>query len=229
MSRRLQLAACLLALGLCAVAALPAEAQNRPPKNRQQPQQQPHQQRQPQPQQQRQQQPQQPHRDAGRNANPNRPPASTESVAPNTNRPPERARNQQNRPPSAYTPPPRNFNNLNPQEKQRTLENNKDFEKRTPAEKERIRIAQQNWAQLTPEQKNHIKNDVMPKWRQLPVNRQRAIGSRLNVLQNMPESARNQHLNDPNFTRDMSEEDKAMLRDLSHLHVGGAPDAPPNE
>jgi hypothetical protein len=26
----------------------------------------------------------------------------------------------------------------------------------------------------------------------------------------------------------MSEEDKATLRDLSHLHVGGAPD-PPNE
>jgi len=24
----------------------------------------------------------------------------------------------------------------------------------------------------------------------------------------------------------MSEEDKAMLRDLSHLHVGGPPDAP---
>src|SRR2546430_2754086 len=43
-----------------------------------------------------------------------------------------------------------------------------------------------------------------------------------------PESARNQHLNDPNFTRGMSEEDKSMLRDLSHLHVGGAPE-PPNE
>jgi hypothetical protein len=223
MSRRLQLAACLLALGLCAVAALPAEAQNRPPKNRQQPQPRPQQH-----QQQPQQQPQ-PRRDAGRNANPNRPPASSEPVAPKTNRPPERARNQQNRPPSAYTPPPRNFNNLNPQEKQRALENNKDFEKRTPAEKERIRRAQQNWALLTPEQKNHIKNDVIPKWRQLPANRQRAIGSRLNVLQNMPESARNQHLSDPNFTRGMSEEDKAMLRDLSHLHVGGAPDAPPNE
>jgi hypothetical protein len=44
----------------------------------------------------------------------------------------------------------------------------------------------------------------------------------------MPESARNQHLADPNFTRGMSEEDKSMLRELSHLHVGGAPE-PPNE
>src|SRR5437660_555228 len=51
-----------------------------------------------------------------------------------------------------------------------------------------------------------------------------AIKSRLNVLQNMPESARNQHLSDANFTRGMSEEDKALLRDLSHMHVG-APDS----
>ena len=35
-------------------------------------------------------------------------------------------------------------------------------------------------------------------------------------------------LNDPNFTRGMSEEDKGTLHDLSHLHVGGAPE-PPNE
>jgi hypothetical protein len=36
-------------------------------------------------------------------------------------------------------------------------------------------------------------------------------------------------LNDPDFTRGMSEEDKATLHDLSHLHVGGAPDPPSNE
>ena len=88
--------------------------------------------------------------------------------------------------------------------------------------------AAQNWNRLTPEQRNHIKNDVAPKWQQLPPDRQRAIRSRLNVLKNMPESARNQHLNDPNFTRGMSDDDKAMLRELSHMHVGGAPE-PPSE
>jgi len=82
---------------------------------------------------------------------------------------------------------------------------------------------------LTPQQRDHIKNDVAPKWRQLPPDRQRAIRSRLNVLKNMPESARNQHLSDPNFTRGMNEDDKAMLRDLSHLHVGGGPDPEPHE
>ena len=83
------------------------------------------------------------------------------------------------------------------------------------------------WNRLTPEQQNHIKNVVIPKWNQLPPNRQKAIRQRLGVLQNMPESAKNQHLSDPNFTRGMSEDDKAMLRDLSHMHVG-APD-PPSE
>ena len=83
-----------------------------------------------------------------------------------------------------------------------------------------------NWNRLTPEQQKHVKNDVMPRWRQLPPQRQKAIQQRLGVLRNMPESARNQHLDDPNFTRGMNEEDKTMLRDLGHLHVGGAPETP---
>jgi hypothetical protein len=82
------------------------------------------------------------------------------------------------------------------------------------------------WARMTPEQKEHIKNDVLPTWRQMPQDRRQAIQQRLRVLQNMPESARNQRLNDPRFTEGMSDEDRATLRDLSHLHVGGAPDPP---
>jgi hypothetical protein len=60
----------------------------------------------------------------------------------------------------------------------------------------------------------------------MPPERRQAIQQRLRVLQNMPESARNRRLNDPNFTRGMNDEDLATLRDLSHLHVGGAPDPP---
>jgi hypothetical protein len=81
---------------------------------------------------------------------------------------------------------------------------------------------------MTPYQRDHVRNEVLPKWKQMAPERRQAIQQRLRVLQNMPESARNQRLNDPNFTRGMSEEDRATLRDLSHLHVGGAPD-PPNE
>ena len=216
MNKGLQFASCLLLLGLGAAFALPGEAQNRPPKNRPEQKQQPRQER--------------PlERSSARgDAHPNRPPAARESVVPNTHRPPERARNQENRPPSAAAQPPRTFNSLNPQEKQRTLDNYRNYQKLPPGQKLQMQEATQNWNRLTPEQKSHIKNDVMPRWQQLSPQRQRAIQQRLGVLKNMPESARNQHLADPNFTRGMSEEDKSMLRELSHLHVGGAPE-PPNE
>jgi len=155
--------------------------------------------------------------DAERNAN--RPPQgqvdrANPGTRPNTNA---------NRPPNAYTPPP--ARTLTPQERQK---NEQQFKKLPPQRQQEIRDGEKNWRRLTPDQQAHIKNDVMPKWKQLSPQRQKAIHQRLGVLQNMPESARNQHLNDPNFTKGMNEEDKAMLRDLSHLHVGGAPE-PPNE
>src|SRR5262249_1233124 len=217
MNKGFKFASWLFALGLSAVVMLPLEAQNRPPKN------------QPHPRQEQRQQQRQERREERRNNNPNRPPASSQSVAPHINRPPERARNQQNlnRPPA--NPQPRNFNSLNPQEKQRALDNYRNYQKLNPGQKQQVQEAARNWNRLTPDQKSHIKNDVLPRWQQLPPQRQRAIQQRLGVLKNMPESARNQHLADPNFTRGMSEEDKSMLNDLSHLHVGGAPDAPPNE
>jgi hypothetical protein len=95
-----------------------------------------------------------------------------------------------------------------------------------PAQRQEMQQRVETWNRLTPEQKTHIRNDVLPRWRQMPQDRRQAIRQRLRVLQNMPEFARNQRLNDPEFTRGMNEEDKATLRDLSHLHVGGAPDPP---
>jgi hypothetical protein len=140
-----------------------------------------------------------------------------------------RPNNNANRPPSAYAPPPKKeFNNLSALERQKVLENNRRLQSLPPAQRQELQERAQVWNKLTPEQRQHIRNDVLPKWQQMPPDRKRAIQQRLGVLKNMPESARNQHLNDPNFTRGMSQEDQATLRDLSHLHVGGAPD-PPNE
>ncbi len=252
MKRKLQFAGWLMALGMGAALVVPCFAQgprangtqnrqeNRPPKEqRPPPRQQPSREQQPrqQPRQEQRQQQRQQQQDARRaqserqNSGANRPPNT------NTHRPPApdpshagmaaRSNNNLSQPPSAYTPAPKRFDSLPRQEQQKILQNNKSFEKLPPAQKQQMREAAANWSRLTPEQRNHIQSNVLPQWKQLPPNRQRAIQQRLGVLQNMPESARNQHLNDPNFTRGMSEEDKAMLRDLSHLHVG-APD-PPNE
>jgi hypothetical protein len=133
---------------------------------------------------------------------------------------------------------------LSPQQREQVMKNSPAFQKMPPDQQNRIRnmfnqwdgkTPQQKadqrereavWRNMTPEQRQHIKNDVLPAWKQLSADRQNAISNRLRVLQNMPESARNQRLNDPNFTKGMNEEDKATLHDLSHLHVGGPPDAP---
>jgi hypothetical protein len=137
-----------------------------------------------------------------------------------------------NRPPAAQNqtrpgPDVRDrFRNMTPQERQRLAQNEQRLRNLPPVQQEQLKQRAQVWQKMTPEQRDHIRNDVLPKWKQMPPPRKQAIQQRLRVLQNMPESARNQRLNDPNFTRGMSEEDQGTLRDLSHLHVGGAPEAP---
>ena len=222
-----------MALGMCAATAAPGFAQrpsanwaqnrqnDKPPKP---PKQQEKQQR-PQPRQPQGQAQNRAQAERHPNGNSNRPPASNSNHAGTEARP----NNNSNRPPSAYTPPPRrDFNNLNPQEKRKVLEDNKRLQNLPPAQRQELQERAHIWNQMTQPQRDHIKNDVLPKWRQMPPERKQAIQQRLRRLRNMPESARNQRLNDPEFTRGMSEEDKATLHDLSHLHVGGAPD-PPNE
>lgn len=144
--------------------------------------------------------------------NPNRPPSSQYSRGPESNY--GGYREQQNR--------------LSPEDRQRVIQNQQRFRQLSPQQQQDMRERGRVWQQMTPQQRDHIKNEVLPAWRNLPPQRQKAIEQRLGVLQNMPESARNRHLNDPYFTRGMSDEDRSTLRDLSHLHVGGAPD-PPND
>lgn len=223
----------LIALGLSMGVVLQFAAQNR---NQNKP---PQQQRQPPKQERR--QPQGARRSQSRRPNAERPRSSVTPIRPtemNTlkgaNRPPnvrgesdQRPNFNPNRPPTATSrrATPRRFQDLSPEEKRRVLQNQERFNRLSPQKQQEMREAAKNWARLTSEQQNHIKNDLLPVWKQLSQARRNAIKNRLGVLQNMPESARNQHLNDPNFTRGMSEEDKALLRDLSHMHMG-APDSP---
>ena len=239
MKRRIQFVKWLLAAASIALLTLPCAAQkreNRPPQPQRQQQPKPPRQERPQPRQEnRRAQNSRPNNDRLRNnAAPNREPENRQPDSMSMiggNRPPN-ARHESaqpnfnpNRPPNAgnsQAKPPR-FQDLSPKERQ----NYEKFNRMSPQRQQEIREAARNWGKLTSEQQNHIRNDVYPKWQQMSPQRQKAIRQRLGVLQNMPESARNQHLNDANFTRGMSEEDKAMLRDLNHMHVG-APD-PPNE
>lgn len=123
----------------------------------------------------------------------------------------------------------RAFQNLAPEQQNRIRNQFSQWDRMTPQQKADLREKENTWRNLTPEQRQHIKDDVLPQWKQMPWGRQQVIQQKLGVLQNMPESARNQRLADPNFTRGMSDNDKSMLHDLSHLHVGGAPDPPGND
>jgi hypothetical protein len=223
MKLRLQFGAYLLGLAISAGLAMPCGAQqrprnnDRPPRQQPQPRQEQHQQRRQEPRPDRAASTPQPRGERAytpppRNPARNNPPAAA-----------ARSFGGGNRPPNTSVRP----RDLSPEERQRLQQNQRRFEQLTPQQKDDMRRRAEVWQRMTSGQQAHVKNDVLPRWKQMPQDRQRAIQHRLAVLQNMPESARNQHLNDPNFTRGMSEEDKATLRDLSHLHVGGAPDPPP--
>ncbi len=118
------------------------------------------------------------------------------------------------------------FQRMPPEQQNKIRQQFNQWDRMTPQQRADQTAKEGVWERMTPEQRDHIKNDVLPTWRQMSPDRRQAIQQRLRVLQNMPESARNQRLNDPRFTEGMSDEDKSTLRDLSHLHVGGAPDPP---
>lgn len=119
----------------------------------------------------------------------------------------------------------RAFQNLSPEKQARIRQQFNQWDRMTPSQQADLRQKERIWQNLTPGQREHIKNDILPEWRQMPWDRQQIIKQKLGILQNMPEYARNQRLNDPSFTRGMSDQERSMLDDLSHMHVG-APDNP---
>jgi hypothetical protein len=119
------------------------------------------------------------------------------------------------------------FQNLSPDKQNKIRQQFNQWDRMTPAQRADLREKEDTWRSLTPQQRDHIKNEVLPRMKQMPWDRQQMIRQKLGVLKNMPESARNQRLNDPNFTRGMSEEEKSTLMDLSHMHVGSAAEPPP--
>jgi hypothetical protein len=120
----------------------------------------------------------------------------------------------------------RAFQNLSPEKQNKIRQQFSQWDRMSPQQQDSLRQNENIWRGLSPEQQQHIKNDVLPRWRQMPWDRQQMLKQKLGVLQNMPESARNQRLNDPNFTSGMNEDEKSMLHDLSHTHLGGISDSP---
>ena len=96
----------------------------------------------------------------------------------------------------------------------------------TPDQQQALRDRQRVWEQMTPEQQTNVRQSLLPRWQQMPLVRRQAILQRLHSLRNMSEGERQAKLNDPAFVEGLSTEDREMLGQLAHLHVGMAPDAP---
>lgn len=96
----------------------------------------------------------------------------------------------------------------------------------TPAQQQELRERQHVWEMLTPEQQRYVRQSLLPRWQQLAPDRRQAILQRLHSLRDLSEPDRQAKLNDPAFIEGLNPEDREMLGQLAHLHVGMAPDSP---
>jgi hypothetical protein len=118
------------------------------------------------------------------------------------------------------------FNNLPPQQQAQIRQRLEAWNRLNPEQQQALRDRQQVWEQMTPGQRAYVQQSLFPRWKQLPGPRRQAILQRLHSLRDMSEADRQARLNDPAFTEGLSSEDREMLGQLAHLHVGMAPDAP---
>ena len=118
------------------------------------------------------------------------------------------------------------FLNLPPEEQARIRQRLEAWNRLTPEQQQALRDRQSVWEQMTPEQQSNVRQLLLPRWQQMPPVRRQAILQRLHSLRNMSEADRQAKLNDPAFVEGLNPEDREMLGQLAHLHVGMAPDSP---
>jgi uncharacterized protein DUF3106 len=157
---------------------------------------------------------------------------------PNANRPGGNPGNMRNLPPKVFErlqdmPPDRQekffqnnqrFRNLPPDQQARIRQRLQAWNQLTSGQQQEFRERQRVWEQMTPEQRREVQQTLLPRWQQLPPPRRQAIMQRLHQLRDLSESDRQARLSDPSFAGGLNLEDREMLGQLAHLHVGMAPD-----
>ena len=118
------------------------------------------------------------------------------------------------------------FNSLPPEQQAQIRQRLQAWNRLTPQQQQALRDRQRVWEQMTPEQRRYVQQSLFPRWQQLPPGRRQAILQRLHSLRDMSEPDRQAKLNDPAFVEGLIPEDREMLGQLAHLHVGMAPDTP---
>ena len=118
------------------------------------------------------------------------------------------------------------FNSLPPEQQAEIKRRLEAWNRLTPEQKQALRDRQRVWEQMTPEQRKYVQQSLFPRWQQMPPERRQAILQRLHSLRDLSEPEREAKLNDPAFVGGLSPEDREMLSQLAHLHVGMAAEAP---
>jgi hypothetical protein len=118
------------------------------------------------------------------------------------------------------------FQSLPPQQQAQIRQRLQAWNRLTPGQQQNLRERQQIWEQMTPAQRGYVQQSLLPRWEQLAPPRRQAILQRLHSLRDMSEPERQAKLNDPGFTEGLDPDDREMLGQLAHLHVGMAPDVP---
>ena len=116
------------------------------------------------------------------------------------------------------------FRNLPPEQQARIRQRLEAWNKLTPAQQQEFRERQRIWEQMTPDQRRDIQQRLLPRWQQVPPARRQAIMQRLHQLRDLSGPERQARLNDPTFLGGLNAEDREMLGQLAHLHVGMAPE-----
>ena len=118
------------------------------------------------------------------------------------------------------------FNSLPPEQQAQIRQRLEAWNRLTPQQQQALRDRQHVWEQMTPEQRRYVQQSLFPRWQQMLPARRQAILQRLHSLRSLSETDRQAKLNDPAFTEGLNPEDREMLGQLAHLHVGMAPDSP---
>ena len=128
-----------------------------------------------------------------------------------------------------------------PEEQERFMRNNKQFQNLPPERQAQIRQNVERWNQLTPQQQDAIRNreqifnrltseerqevvtDLAPRWKNLPQDRKQLLNGRLRVLGAMTPQEREQKLQDPQFMQGLDSNEQDLLRKVSNLRLGPDP------
>jgi Protein of unknown function (DUF3106) len=109
------------------------------------------------------------------------------------------------------------FQHFSPERQEQIRRNLERWNKLTPEQKEQARIAEQAFERMTPQQRQYVRNVLLPKWQAMPQQRRQLINGHLKMLRNMSPATQQAALDDPKFVEGLSPDEQSMLRELNSL------------